>query len=40
MKKSGLLNPELLAAAGELGHTDESIVTPHPNVIVVSGVPF
>ena len=26
MKKSGLLNPELLAAIGELGHTDEFIV--------------
>jgi len=26
MKKSGLLNPELLAAIGELGHTDEFVV--------------
>jgi D-ribose pyranase len=26
MKKSGLLNPELLAAIGELGHTDEFAV--------------
>jgi len=26
MKKSGLLNPELLAAIAELGHTDEFIV--------------
>lgn len=26
MKRSGLLNPELLAAIGELGHTDEFIV--------------
>ena len=26
MKKSGLLNPEMLAAIGELGHTDEFIV--------------
>ena len=26
MKKAGLLNPELLAAIGELGHTDEFIV--------------
>ena len=26
MKKSGLLHPELLAAIGELGHTDEFIV--------------
>jgi len=26
MKKSGLLNPELLAAIAELGHTDEFVV--------------
>jgi D-ribose pyranose/furanose isomerase RbsD len=38
MEKSGLLDPVLLAAISELGHTHE--FAPYSNVIVISGVPF